>query len=106
MKERKITDIPYSKLIEILKKRYDEKFNIQTELHRFFSRTQGKDETLSDYMSALKLISQKCKWICTPCEEPVIDMRHADSAYQRLARFKYQSQIIGITNPELRLNKL
>jgi len=73
LNEQSIVDTSYDELLEILRKRYDKKFNVQTERHRFLSCIQTKSESLADYIAALKLIGQKCKWFCPACEDSISD---------------------------------
>lgn len=47
-----------------MKKRHDAKINLLTERHKFLSRIQKSGEPLSEYISNLKLLAQKCKWVC------------------------------------------
>ncbi|XP_026682850.1 uncharacterized protein LOC113469390 [Diaphorina citri] len=54
----------YNELVEILEKRFDPISNVHTERHRFLSRVQTKSESLTSYISALKMIGQKCQWVC------------------------------------------
>lgn len=60
----KPSDKTYVDLIKILEKRFDPITYIHTERHKFLSRTQGKTESLTSYIQALKIIAQKCKWTC------------------------------------------
>lgn len=60
----KPSDKSYKELVELLEKRFDPITNVHTERHKFLSRVQGKTESLTTYISALKVIAQKCNWTC------------------------------------------
>lgn len=42
LKEKKLPDIFFQELVKVLQNRYNTIFNMQTERHRFFSRTQNR----------------------------------------------------------------
>uniref|UniRef100_A0A8D8LHC2 Retrotransposon gag domain-containing protein n=1 Tax=Cacopsylla melanoneura TaxID=428564 RepID=A0A8D8LHC2_9HEMI len=62
----------FTQLIVILQKSFNPITSIHTERHRFLSRVQGKAETLASYISELKVMGQKCQWVCpdAACQKP------------------------------------
>ncbi|KAF2881405.1 hypothetical protein ILUMI_24779 [Ignelater luminosus] len=54
----------YDQLVDILQKQFTPVINVHTERHKFLSRIQKSSENLSTYIADLKVIAQKCEWIC------------------------------------------
>jgi len=70
--DRKIADVSFPEVVKLLRKLYDAKINVQTKRHKFLSRIQKASESIPDYISALKLIAQRCQWVCAAeeCSKP------------------------------------
>lgn len=64
---------PYDKLITLLEKHLCPRSNVHTERHKFLSRTQKPDESVSQYIAALKDLSRTSDWICQDeqCKKPI-----------------------------------
>lgn len=62
--DHKPSELTFDEVVTRLQKRYDKTINVHTERHKFLSRVQNKAESLTEYISALKLIAQRCLWYC------------------------------------------
>lgn len=54
----------YLELVHLLEKQFTPVTNVHTERHKFLSKVQQATENLSNYIADLKVISQRCVWIC------------------------------------------
>ena len=61
----------YSDLITLLEAHLCPPPNVQTERHKFLSRTQKPDESIGTYVASLKALTSKCQFECAECRHSV-----------------------------------
>lgn len=69
---------PYDELVKILKEHLSPRKNVLTEQHKFFSRVQNEDESISNYIAALKECAKNSEFssLCndSKCTKANIDL--------------------------------
>lgn len=95
----------YDELVNILEKRFDPITYVHTERHKFLSRVQGKTESLTSYISALKIIGQKCNWVCPKdgCKSQIDSIFQAQ--FIRGVRDNHIREKILVMQPDTTLEK-
>lgn len=70
---RIISEMTYDEVTQLLENYYPKQNDI-IEQHKLLSRVQKPDESISEYVTALKRQVSSCKLTCSACEAPVSDL--------------------------------